>query len=39
MGMAAAEPLQRIEPDEDADKLEEAYQQWHNHLQQHLLHF
>ena len=39
MGMAAAEPLQRIEPDGDADKLEEAYQQWHNHLQQQLLHF
>ena len=39
MGMAAAEPLQRIEPDGDADKLEEAYQQWHKHLQQQLLHF
>jgi xylulokinase len=39
MGLAAAEPLQRIEPDGDADKLEEAYQQWLTHLQQQLLHF
>jgi xylulokinase len=39
MGMAAAEPLQRIEPDRDSDKLEEAYQQWHTYLQQQLLHF
>jgi xylulokinase len=39
MGMAAAKPLQRIEPDGDSDKLEEAYQQWLTHLQQQLLHF
>jgi xylulokinase len=39
MGMAAAEPLQRIEPDGDADKLEEAYQEWLKHLQQQLLHY
>ena len=39
MGMAPAEPLQRIEPDGDADKLEDAYQQWLTHLQQQLLHF
>jgi xylulokinase len=39
MSMAAAEPLQRIEPDGDADKLEEAYQEWLKHLQQQLLHF
>jgi xylulokinase len=39
MSMAAAEPLQRIEPDGDSDKLEEAYQQWHTHLHQQLLHF
>jgi len=39
MSMAAAEPLQRIEPDGDADKLEEAYQEWLKHLQQQLLHY
>ena len=39
MGMAPAEPLQRIEPDGDADKLEDAYQPWLTHLQQQLLHF
>jgi xylulokinase len=39
MGMAAAKPLQRIEPDGDSDKLEEAYQQWLTNLQQQLLHF